>query len=41
MQALVGKVTLTENQTKSADMDNDGNISVLDLIMLKNLLISD
>lgn len=39
MQALVGKVELTADQKDCADMNGDGKISVLDLILLKNKLI--
>ena len=31
MQHLVGKITLTSDQKKSADMNNDGKISIIDL----------
>lgn len=39
MQALINKVTLTDDQKKNADMNGDGKISVIDLILLKNTVL--
>ena len=39
MQALIGKVELTGESKFGADMNSDGKISILDLILLKNLLL--
>jgi hypothetical protein len=38
MQALVGKKTLSSQGKTNADMNGDGKISIIDLIMLKNKL---
>ena len=39
MQHLIGKVTLSGDNAKAADMNDDGKISILDLIKLKNKLL--
>ena len=39
MQAMIGKISLTSQQTSRADIDGDGKISIVDLIRLKNMLI--
>lgn len=39
MQALVGKTELTPDQRNHADMNDDGKISIIDLILLKNKLL--
>ncbi|MCQ2465705.1 MAG: dockerin type I repeat-containing protein, partial [Oscillospiraceae bacterium] len=39
MHALIGKETLSSDQKKNADMNGDGIITIIDLIMLKNKLI--
>lgn len=40
MQVLVGKVELDGTHKKNADMDSDGRLSIIDLIMLKNKILS-
>ena len=39
MQAMIGKISLTSQQTSRADIDGNGKISIVDLIKLKNMLI--
>ncbi len=39
MQAMLGKISFTSQQTSSADIDGDGKVSIVDLIKLKNMLI--
>ncbi len=39
MHALIGKETLSSDQKKNADLNGDGIITIIDLIMLKNKLI--
>lgn len=39
IQHLVGKTTLSDTGVKNADMNSDGRVSILDLIMLKNSLV--
>ena len=39
MQHLIGKVTLSGDNAKAADMNGDGKISIIDLIKLKNKLL--
>lgn len=41
MKAMVGKLTLTEEQALNADMDENSVLSIVDLILLKNVLIND
>ncbi len=38
MKAMVGKVELSAQGKKNADMNDDGKISIVDLILLKNIL---
>ena len=40
MQSMVGKISLTSQGKTNADLNNDGQITVIDLVKLKNLLIS-
>lgn len=40
MKAMVGTVTLTEEQAVNADMDENSKLSIVDLILLKNVLIN-
>lgn len=39
MEALVGKTELSADQKYHADMNSDGAVSIIDLILLKNLLL--
>ena len=39
MKVMVGKGELSEQGKRNADLNDDGNISIVDLILLKNLLI--
>lgn len=39
MQALIGKIELSDIQMKSADMNGDGKLSIIDLIKLKNFIL--
>ena len=39
MQSMVGKVTLSSQGQSNADINKDGKISIVDLILLKNLLV--
>jgi hypothetical protein len=36
MGALIGKTELSGNARNNADMNNDGKISIIDLILLRN-----
>ncbi len=38
MQAMVGKKTLSSQALSNADVNNDGKVSIIDLILLKNML---
>jgi len=38
MEAMIGRYELTVHHRKNADMDSDGRISIIDLIILKNIL---
>lgn len=40
LQAMIGKVELSESQIKNADLDGNGRINILDIIKLKNMLLS-
>lgn len=40
LQAMVGKIELSESQIKNADLDGNGRINILDIIKLKNMLLS-
>jgi len=40
MQAIVGKKTLSSQNKTNADLNNDGKVSIIDLIMLKNSFLS-
>ena len=39
LQAMIGKVELSESQIKNADLDGNGRINILDIIKLKNMLL--
>ncbi len=39
MQSMVGKSTLSTQGQKNADLNKDGKITIVDLILLKNLLM--
>ena len=40
IQVMIGKVTLSPTGQSNADFNNDGKISIIDVIKLKNLLLS-
>ena len=40
IHGMVGKTELVENQLKNADINNDSRLTVVDLILLKNLLLN-
>ncbi len=39
MQSMIGKATLSAQENSNADINKDGNISIVDLILLKNSLL--
>ncbi|MDO5559851.1 MAG: cellulase family glycosylhydrolase [Oscillospiraceae bacterium] len=39
IQYMLGKTTLTDDQLKNADLNADSRVTIIDLIMLKNLLL--
>ena len=39
MHILIGKVNPSDNEMKNADMNDDGKVSIIDLILLKNKVI--
>ena len=40
IQAMVGKITLSEQGEANSDLDGNGKLSILDVIMIKNMLIN-
>jgi hypothetical protein len=40
IQNILGQIIFNSTQTENADLNNDGNVNILDIIFMVNLILS-